>query len=407
LSFTSAFSFLGLMNMDTQNSTGVLEYVPYDMVLMKAPGTQSGMDSLDNAVNSSLPQATPAASANPMQIWMDVLSLVWLAGIIVLLFYSTILYIKTKRRLQTATLVRDNIYESDRIGTAFVCGFIHPKIYIPLSIGKTDISYILEHERTHIRRRDYIIKPLAFLALILHWFNPMMWLSFKLMSRDMEMSCDESVLRRLGDNAKGGYAGSLLSMSVRRISFLTANPLAFGESHVKARIKNVLSYRKPVFWVVIVAVLVLLSAAFLLLANPQAGFSNLKAENVESMTWTAERSDNKQTYAIDTDEWTPITELINTAKRSRIPEAYRPTFDELYPVHYTLSVKLKKQADADSTTYTLLLYNHKDWDIFHGEYEYKLALTRSTENGESEIWGLPYAECYRILGWFREKSDSY
>lgn len=246
-SFTTPFSFLGLLNVNSQHNAGVLEYVPHDIGLVQTPTVQSGIGSLDGAVNSSLHQATPLASINPMQLWMDVFSLIWLTGIVVLLTYSVISYIKIKRQLLTATLVKDNIYESDQIGTAFVCGFIYPKIYVPVGVRDADLSYILEHEGTHIRRKDYLIKPLAFLALILHWFNPLMWLSFGLMSRDMEMSCDESVLQKMSQDAKGGYSRSLLSLSVKRSGLFAANPLAFGESHVKARIKNVLNYKKPVF----------------------------------------------------------------------------------------------------------------------------------------------------------------
>ncbi|MDD4665764.1 MAG: M56 family metallopeptidase, partial [Clostridia bacterium] len=140
LSFTSAFSFLGLLNIDSQNNAGVLEYVSNDIGFMQEPTVQSGIGSIDSAVNPSLPQTTPIASVNPMQIWMDVFSLIWLAGIVVLLSYSVISYIKIKRQLLTATLVKDNIYESDLIGTAFVCGFIHPKIYVPVNVGDADLS---------------------------------------------------------------------------------------------------------------------------------------------------------------------------------------------------------------------------------------------------------------------------
>lgn len=283
LSFTSAFSFLGLLNIDSQNNAGILEYVSNDIGFTQEPTVQSGIGSIDSAVNSSLPKATPIASVNLMQIWMDVLSLIWFAGIVVLLLYSVISYIKIKRQLLTATLVKDNIYESDQIGTAFVCGFIHPKIYVPVGVGDTDLSYILEHERTHIRRRDYLIKPLAFFALILHWFNPLMWLSFALMSRDMEMSCDENALQKMNQDAKGGYSSSLLSLSVKRNGLFTANPLAFGESHVKARIKNVLNYKKPVFWVVIASVIVLIGAGIALLSNPTASEPDLSFLNPNSM----------------------------------------------------------------------------------------------------------------------------
>lgn len=289
-SFPSAFSLLGLLNLEAQNGAGVVEYVPAEIDILQAPTIQSGIDSVDSVVNASLPQAVPVASANPMQMWIAALSLVWLAGIFALLAYSVVSYIKLKRRLQTATLVRGNIYESDRIDTAFVLGFIRPKIYVPVDVGGADLSYIMEHERTHIRRRDYLIKPLAFLALILHWFNPLMWLSFVLMNRDMEMSCDESVLRRMGGEAKSGYSCSLLSLSVKRTGLLTANPLAFGESHVKARIKNVLSYKKPAFWIILIATVAVAAALLAFAANPKEPF-NLGKTEAEAMLFSTGETD--------------------------------------------------------------------------------------------------------------------
>lgn len=268
VSFTSAVSFLGLLNIDPHNTAGVLEYVPDNIGFMQEPAVQSGIGSLDSAVNAYLPQAAPIASANPMQIWMDVISLIWIAGIVVLLSCSVFSYIKIRRKLQTATLVKDSIYESDQISTAFVCGFIQPKIYVPVGVKKDDLSYILEHERTHIRRKDYLIKPIAFFALILHWFNPVMWLSFALMSRDMEMSCDESVLHKMSHDAKGGYSRSLLALSVKKAGLFAANPLAFGESHVKARIMNVLNYKKPTFWLIAVASVIAIVVGIGLFTNP-------------------------------------------------------------------------------------------------------------------------------------------
>lgn len=407
-SFVSVFSFLSLVkpvHLNMAQGRSAVEFVPRDIGQLPAPAIQYGAHGIGNAVNAVLPQAVPAAGTNPMQIWIAVLSLIWITGVIAMLIYSVVSYVKIRGKLQTATLVEGNVFETDAIGTALVCGFIHPKIYVPVNVGEVGLPYLLEHERTHIRRRDYLIKPLAFFSLSLHWVNPLMWLSFLLMSRDMEMSCDESVLRRLGAGVKGGYAGSLLSLSVKGKGLPAASPLAFGESHVAARIKNALRYKKPAFWVIIASVVILSAAVFLLLANPQAGRSYLTAENVKNMSWTAEQDDNKQAYAVDQDEWGPVIELINTASRSRIPERYRPTFDELYPVYYTLSVEADDRENPESTTYMLLLYHHKDWDIFHGEYEYKLALTRLTQSGESDIWGLPYSECRRMLEWFRKKSE--
>ena len=271
LSFSSGLSVLGLLNVDSRNPAALLEYLPQKIDFMQTPTVQSGISRLDGAVNASLPQATPIASVNPMQLWMALLSLIWIAGIAVLLVYSVFSYLKIKRRLLTATRVQDNVYESDQIGTAFVCGFLHPKIYVPVGVGEADLPYILEHERTHIRRKDHLLKPVAFLALILHWFNPLMWLSFALMSRDMEMSCDEGVLHRMSQDARRGYSGSLLSLSVKGSGLFAANPLAFGESHVKARIHNVLNYKKPAFWVMVLAVTALVVSMIAFSTNPPNG----------------------------------------------------------------------------------------------------------------------------------------
>ena len=401
--FTTTFSFLGLLNVNSQNNKGLLEYVPHDIGLMQTPAVQSGIDSLDSAVNSSLPAAVPIASVNPMQIWMNLFYLIWLAGIVALLSYSVLSYVKTKRRLLTATLVKDNIYESDQIGTAFVFGFIYPKIYVPVGVEDADLSYILAHECTHIRRRDYLIKPFTFFALIIHWFNPIMWLSFRLMSRDMEMSCDESVLQKMRQDVKRDYSNSLLSLSVKRNGLFIVDPLAFGESHVKARIKNILNYKKPVFWVVITSVIVLIGAGVALLSNPQLRYSNLTIENVESMTLVSGLYDTKSSVTVDRAEWVEILDLINTAKRSKIAKEYIPTYGERYPIYDTLTVSTKEQGEAK--TYSLMIYHHKDWNIFHGEYDYKLALGLSSENGNSNLWGLPYDKCSQMLICINEIHD--
>ena len=289
-SFPLPFSALGLFNAGTSNGTVLTDYVPRDIAYMPTPAINTGLNIVDNAVNNVLPQAVPAASLNPMQVWMTILSVVWIIGIIALLAYSVVSYIKLKRRLQTATLVTDNIYESDQIGTAFVCGFIRPHIYVPSGVKDADLPYILEHERTHIRRRDHLIKPLASLALLFHWFNPLVWLSFRLLTRDMEMSCDESVLARMGDQAKIRYSGSLLSLSIKSSGLLTANALAFGESHVKARIKNVLSYKRPGFWLGIIATVAVATALVAFAGNPQARF-DLEKTSAEAMMFSSAETD--------------------------------------------------------------------------------------------------------------------
>lgn len=152
---------------------------------------------------------------------------------------------------------------------AFVLGLIRPKIYLPQGLSESEKIYILKHERTHIKRRDHVIKPLAFLVLCIHWFNPLVWLSFILMSRDMEMSCDENVLKELGNEIKREYSTSLLSMAIGR-RLVSGSPLAFGESNVKKRIKNVLNYKRPSFLIIAVAATIVVAVGVGIMSNPRA-----------------------------------------------------------------------------------------------------------------------------------------
>ena len=268
-SFNSAFSFLSFLKPNVQVSTGAMEYVPYNIGLMQNPAVDVGIGGINHAVNSSLPPATPTASVNSMQIIMEIAGIIWVVGMVILLIYCVISYLKVINNVKTTTLVKDNIFETDRITTPFLCGFVKPKIYVPVGISDNELSYILEHEQTHIQRLDYLIKPFAFLVLIVHWFNPLMWVSFALMSKDMEMSCDENVIIKMGNEVKGSYSNSLLSLSVKRSSLILGSPLAFGESNIKSRIKNILNYKKPAFWVIVLAIVATTSLIVAFTANPK------------------------------------------------------------------------------------------------------------------------------------------
>lgn len=267
-SVNAPFSFLNFLQPNVQATTGVMEFIPSNIGLMDQPAINLEANDINHAINSLLPPATPLASANPLQIVMDLAGLIWIIGMVILLICSVVSYLKVKNNLKTATLVTANIYETDRIITPFVCGFMRPKIYIPLGLKNDELTYILEHEQTHIHRRDYLIKPFAFLVLIVHWFNPILWISFALMSRDMEMSCDERVIRKMGNGVKAGYSNALLSFSKKSSRFIVGSPLAFGESQVHSRIKNILSYKKPTLWLSAVISVVTLMLIIFFTINP-------------------------------------------------------------------------------------------------------------------------------------------
>lgn len=263
------FSFESIFSLISINT----KTIPQDIIYTQTPMIQSGITVIDRAVNNTLPAPIVGASVNPMQIWTALGQTIWLLGIGTLLIYSVISTIKLSKRLKSSNHVFHNIYETNNIITPFVFGITNPKIYLPIGLSETEKSYIIKHEETHIKRFDHIIKPLAFLILCIHWFNPLVWLAFFLMSKDMELSCDEKVIRSMGNGVKKDYSNSLLSLSTGR-RIINGAPLAFGENNTKGRIKNILNYRKPGFWVTLIGIIIIVVASIGLLSNPKISESN-------------------------------------------------------------------------------------------------------------------------------------
>ncbi len=271
ISFTSAFSIFGRLG-KIASAGGGTEHIPMDIGRMDigrmaVPKVNIGVTSANAVINHLLPPATPAASLNPMQIPVFIGTCIWLAGFVLLLLYSVVSYLRLKNNMCEATLISANVFETDKIVSPFVCGLIKPKIYLPLGLSENERDYVLRHENTHIARKDHLIKPLAFLALSVHWFNPFLWLAFILMNRDLEMSCDEKVVSSLDPEGKAGYSTALVQLAIKRPLF-AGSPLAFGESGTKGRVKNVLNYKSPAFWVLVIAVAAVVLAALCLLTNP-------------------------------------------------------------------------------------------------------------------------------------------
>ncbi len=242
--------------------------ISQDILYMQTPKIDTGIGVINHSVNAILPAATPQTSANPLQILIVIFSHMWLLGVAAMLVYSLFALFRLKKELMNATLYRDNIFISSRIDTAFVMGIFCPKIYLPSNLNAAERSYILLHEQTHIRRLDHIFKLISFLALCIHWFNPFVWAAFFLSSKDMEMSCDEAVIKRLGDDVKKDYSASLLTLATGK-RIVSGTPLAFGEGDTKGRIKNVLNYRKPGFWAVLVSVLAVVFVVIGLTTSPK------------------------------------------------------------------------------------------------------------------------------------------
>lgn len=198
-----------------------------------------------------------------------IFSAVWLLGMAIMLALGIASLLRLKIRLKNAVKLKDNIYLSDEIPTAFVLGLLRPKIYLPISLSDREREYILLHEQTHIKRLDHGTKVLGFLALCIHWFNPLVWVAFFAFSKDMELSCDEAVIRNMGNDIKRDYSASLLSLSAGKTR-ARCIPLAFSENDTKSRVKNVLKYKRPAFFVTLTAAAVCGVSVFCLVSNPKS-----------------------------------------------------------------------------------------------------------------------------------------
>ncbi|MDR1134668.1 MAG: M56 family metallopeptidase [Clostridiales Family XIII bacterium] len=231
--------------------------IPQDIAVQIIPRIDSGINVIDNAVSVALPAAAFGASTNPLQVWITISSYIWLFGIIAMLIYSFASIILLKKKLRGASSIGHNLYESGRLRTPFVIGLFKPEIYIPTELTDEERRYIVLHERTHIRRLDHVVKMFAYLVLCLHWFNPLAWVAFSLMGADMEMSCDERVVKELGGDIKNAYSLSLVRVAAGH-KILNGSPLAFGEGGMKSRIKNVLNFRRPSRVIVAVSVVLTL-----------------------------------------------------------------------------------------------------------------------------------------------------
>lgn len=250
------------------------ETVPVDIGMAQRPAINSGIPVINNAVNPVLSQsAAPAlgGSANPLQILIAIATNVWLLGLIAMLLYTVASYWRLTCKVHTAIPLKANIYQCDAIFSPFVLGIWKPKIYLPFHLDEESRPHVIAHEQAHIRRRDHWWKPLGFLVLSIHWFNPLIWLSYVLLCRDIELACDETVIRKLGSDQRADYTQALLICSAGR-QRITACPLAFGEIGVKERIKSVLHYKKPTVWILAVAIAAFTLLSLCFLTNPKDTF---------------------------------------------------------------------------------------------------------------------------------------
>ena len=244
--------------------------LPEGIMLERAPVLDTGISSLNGAINPGFTAAfTPelGASANPLQVLLPIAAALWMLGAAAMLLWALVSWLRLRKRVREAVRLEENVYECE-IASPFVLGLFRPRIYLPFSLENGERELVLAHERAHITAGDHIIKPLGWLLLAAHWYNPLVWLAYALFCRDIELACDERVVHGLSLSDRADYSQALLDLSRPR-GGVRACPLAFGESSVKGRVKSVLSYKKPAFWLVLLAVVVCVGAAVCFLTDPK------------------------------------------------------------------------------------------------------------------------------------------
>lgn len=407
------YSFESIFSLMPRNANAVP--IPHDIIYQQSPKINSGIEVVDSFVSQSLPAPTAGASANPLQIYVEIGAYIWILGMIALLVYSLVSILILKRQLKSAQLIEKNIFEAKNLKTPFVLGLIRPKIYLPAVLNVSERSYILLHEQSHIKRKDHIIKVLAFITLSIHWFNPLVWIAFILMNTDMELSCDERVLKEIDEEIKKPYANSLLSLATGK-HILNGGPLAFGEGNVKGRIKNVLNYRKHSFWVIVVSIITVIILGIALIANPDGGDSDLPSEQLDNENALNIQQDQEEISAVKNSVKDITAEDVNTQILLNKPVEDKVclglfTTEQVTETYYVLDDEAQKQlipiinnlesvAKPDAIfkgRFNLgvnLVYQGLEWQILSDGSLYHYS---ADENGYTEIYAVNNDLCEKIL----------
>lgn len=293
-----------------------------------APTITSGVSIIDNAVNPSLSEhfaAVPTMSVNPLYVWTEIAGWVWLIGLGAMLLYALVSYLRLRRRVSVSLPVQDHIYLCDAISSPFILGVVKPHIYLPSGLDEVQRQNVLSHEQAHLARRDHWWKPLGFALLAVYWFNPVLWLAYALLCRDIELACDERVIRTMDESAVKTYSTVLLACSMPRKAVITC-PLAFGEVGVKERVKNALHYKKPAFWVVAASVTVCIVVAVCFLTNPPtdtdaAGLVGFHREQVTYADVTGASGAQPSNVQLTAEETDAVYALLDALQYKRLGAA--------------------------------------------------------------------------------------
>ena len=393
-----------------------------------APTITSGVSVIDNAVNPALSEhfaAAPTASVNPLYVWTEIAGWVWLIGLGAMLLYALVSYLRLRRRVSVSLCVRENIYLCDAISSPFILGVVKPRIYLPSGLDEVQRQNVLSHERAHLARRDHWWKPLGFALLAVYWFNPALWLAYTLLCRDIELACDERVIRTMDESAVKTYSTVLLACSMPRKAVITC-PLAFGEIGVKERVRNALHYKKPAFWVVAASVAVCVVVAVCFLTNPEhetmKWAKNLRVDDVVRVELTImPQATNKQYKDFNADEIAEAVALINKSSGRYIsePESLNGSTMTLYittadGVQHTVTNNGNIYIRIDGDTYRS---THITWPYTEGDSplpdSFQVGDTQAADANRFYVddWSICIVgQWLRNLGtrvWLADNSDAY
>jgi beta-lactamase regulating signal transducer with metallopeptidase domain len=353
------------------------ETIPTDIAYLTYPQIDSGVSVINNVVNPVLSDSVslePLSSVNTLETPLNIFTVVWVFGVLLMFIYSFVsfVYLKIKVLASVKSFNEKNVFFCDNIKSPFILGFIKPKIYVPSGLNEQDLKFVLEHENSHLKRKDHIIKPISFFALSVYWFNPAIWLWYVLLCRDIESACDENVIKSYTTSYKKLYSEALLNCSSPK-RMVMACPVAFGEVGVKNRIKSVLNYKKPAFWVVVVAFVCTLLFTICFITNPyNRKFNNILNENGYEILYSEPShismffmADNISQYV--TEEGKNITNILKapleTENGAEIYLESVESFPEKDEVYLTFSVSHTNLSDEGIVT-TPYIKTENGYDYF-------------------------------------------
>lgn len=307
------------------------ETVPLEIVDAEIPKIETGIDSVNQVVNPILAETMTHNQVDhfsPMQDTIGFASVIWIIGMTVMFTYIFASYQRLKKKIRASIKLKDNIWVCDDITSPFILGFVRPRIYIPSNTNEEEIPYIVAHEEEHLRYRDNWWKPLGFLILAVHWFNPLVWVSYILMCRDMELACDERVIWRMDSDEKKRYSEILLSFGeMKRV--VTTCPVAFGEVGVKQRIKSIVSFKKPSRWIIVAALLVFVVIGVCFMTNPNRNLTGDLAKTSSIIS-----NNNRNLSTAEDEEFIYYFSLPTMKKMSKADNSVEDiyTFEDIYTI---------------------------------------------------------------------------